>query len=395
MGSFFRPSPPAPPGGGGGVTDHGALTGLEDNDHPQYLLVADLPEGGAWDGELPLADAADITEGNPTFQVTGVDPRTTPGGQSAQWHITTTGSPTGSYLVGAAVINVDDLEADIQAAIDEEFMGMGMGVSGDADDWVLTQVDYGVGDEIVLDDSGLSGGSASIEQTAPGRSPGLVRPIGSVVRVLDMGGPTLMLMEQLAFDATAPNWVRVGSNDFDNGDLRKTVVVGAAGANGDVLTADDAEPTGVKFAPATAGAVVAAGTSTLTLSQGGATPLDLDGKWVAASTVGVESGSALVVLDATNTVPAGTGEAAQEIYVNLFNVIAAQPTPPVPTAWVVGETIGTWYGVIGGVAAHGTLTIFSDTYLNLRDANGAALTTLLLDADEITLHCTLRLTATP
>lgn len=28
--------------GGGGVTDHGALTGLGDNDHPQYALVADL-----------------------------------------------------------------------------------------------------------------------------------------------------------------------------------------------------------------------------------------------------------------------------------------------------------------------------------------------------------------
>ena len=28
-----------PVGGGGGVTDHGALTGLSDNDHPQYLLT--------------------------------------------------------------------------------------------------------------------------------------------------------------------------------------------------------------------------------------------------------------------------------------------------------------------------------------------------------------------
>ena len=27
------------PAGGGGVTDHGALTGLSDNDHPQYLLT--------------------------------------------------------------------------------------------------------------------------------------------------------------------------------------------------------------------------------------------------------------------------------------------------------------------------------------------------------------------
>ena len=27
------------PAGGSGVTDHGALTGLSDNDHPQYLLT--------------------------------------------------------------------------------------------------------------------------------------------------------------------------------------------------------------------------------------------------------------------------------------------------------------------------------------------------------------------
>lgn len=31
------PPPGVPPGPPGGVTDHGALTGLEDNDHPQYV----------------------------------------------------------------------------------------------------------------------------------------------------------------------------------------------------------------------------------------------------------------------------------------------------------------------------------------------------------------------
>jgi len=38
---------------GGGVTDHGALTGLADNDHPQYRLVADAIDHGALSG---LAD---------------------------------------------------------------------------------------------------------------------------------------------------------------------------------------------------------------------------------------------------------------------------------------------------------------------------------------------------
>jgi len=32
---------------GGGVTDHGALTGLTDDDHPQYLEAADLAASGA------------------------------------------------------------------------------------------------------------------------------------------------------------------------------------------------------------------------------------------------------------------------------------------------------------------------------------------------------------
>lgn len=31
-------------GGGGGTSDHGALTGLADNDHPQYVLTADAAE---------------------------------------------------------------------------------------------------------------------------------------------------------------------------------------------------------------------------------------------------------------------------------------------------------------------------------------------------------------
>jgi len=34
-------------GGGGGVTDHGALTGLSGNDHPQYYLASNVSEYGA------------------------------------------------------------------------------------------------------------------------------------------------------------------------------------------------------------------------------------------------------------------------------------------------------------------------------------------------------------
>ena len=43
-----------PPGVGGGVTDHGALTGLSDDDHPQYVLAA----GDEMTGLLVLTGAA-------------------------------------------------------------------------------------------------------------------------------------------------------------------------------------------------------------------------------------------------------------------------------------------------------------------------------------------------
>lgn len=65
--------------GGGGVTDHGALTGLADNDHPQYqrVLVQTLSDGAniAWD--LNLGGQAVVTLGgnrtldNPTNLVAG------------------------------------------------------------------------------------------------------------------------------------------------------------------------------------------------------------------------------------------------------------------------------------------------------------------------------------
>ena len=47
-----------PGGGGGGVTDHGALTGLADDDHTQYILV-DGTRGftGAVSGQTPTIAA--------------------------------------------------------------------------------------------------------------------------------------------------------------------------------------------------------------------------------------------------------------------------------------------------------------------------------------------------
>jgi len=49
--SIFTLTFPAVPQGGGGVTDHGALSGLADDDHPQYQKES---EKGAVDGYAGL-----------------------------------------------------------------------------------------------------------------------------------------------------------------------------------------------------------------------------------------------------------------------------------------------------------------------------------------------------
>lgn len=51
-------------GGGGGVSDHGALTGLSDNDHPQYALAS-----GAWTAYTPTwaAETSNPTLGDGTI----------------------------------------------------------------------------------------------------------------------------------------------------------------------------------------------------------------------------------------------------------------------------------------------------------------------------------------
>jgi hypothetical protein len=50
-------------GGGGGVTDHGALSGLSDDDHPQYLVASGArPLSAAWDvGNQAIDDVKSIS----------------------------------------------------------------------------------------------------------------------------------------------------------------------------------------------------------------------------------------------------------------------------------------------------------------------------------------------
>src|SRR6185503_13776641 len=55
--------------GGGGVTDHGALTGLLDDDHPQYLLLAGRT--GATNNPLLSLDGLGIITGTASTAVPG------------------------------------------------------------------------------------------------------------------------------------------------------------------------------------------------------------------------------------------------------------------------------------------------------------------------------------
>lgn len=58
------PSPSAGGGGGGGTSDHGSLSGLADDDHPQYLLrtdvVSDVINNIVTDAGAVAVDAGDV-----------------------------------------------------------------------------------------------------------------------------------------------------------------------------------------------------------------------------------------------------------------------------------------------------------------------------------------------
>ena len=75
-----------PPTGGGGVTDHGALTGLADDDHPQYALDADVTTalaGKVGLTDIRLTDARTPTAHAASHAAGGSDPVTVTSAQLA------------------------------------------------------------------------------------------------------------------------------------------------------------------------------------------------------------------------------------------------------------------------------------------------------------------------
>ena len=88
--------------GAGGVTDHGALTGLTDNDHPQYALKDSLMTS---DGTPPNAGSNLVNWDNladmPAGLADGIDDITTDASQI------TSGSMSPERIAGTAVVSVD------------------------------------------------------------------------------------------------------------------------------------------------------------------------------------------------------------------------------------------------------------------------------------------------
>lgn len=92
-------------GGGGGVTDHGALTGLADDDHTQYALLAGRStgqtlQGGTGAGEtLTLESTSHATKGS-LITIGNIEP-----GTGSTYTLGLSGTPFDNLFVNAANIN--------------------------------------------------------------------------------------------------------------------------------------------------------------------------------------------------------------------------------------------------------------------------------------------------
>lgn len=89
--------------GGSGVTDHGALTGLADNDHPQYLLVADIDDTPV-NGEV----AQPISSNWAFDHVAAADPHTGYRLESADHNHQSSGAQAGQLDHGLALTGLTD-----------------------------------------------------------------------------------------------------------------------------------------------------------------------------------------------------------------------------------------------------------------------------------------------
>ena len=199
---------PAASGGGGGVTDHGALTGLTDDDHPQYALADGSRGSFATTAQGSLADTA-----------------TQP-----------------ADLGTAAPLDVGTTAGTVAAGDDSRF----------SDDRTPTahaasHTDGGT-DEIALDASQITTGLVGVARLGSGTADATTFLRGDQTWQAAGGSETL------------PASIIDAKGDLLVGTAADTAARLGVGANGQVLTADSGEAGGVKWAAAAGGVTLIAST---------------------------------------------------------------------------------------------------------------------------------------
>jgi hypothetical protein len=126
-----RPGPPGPPGpaggggDGGGVTDHGALTGLTDDDHPQYhddargdaryAPLSHVGSGGAAHANVVAGGAAGFMDGADKSKLDGIAAGATVNASDAALRdrSTHTGTQAAGTITGLAAVATSGAKADV------------------------------------------------------------------------------------------------------------------------------------------------------------------------------------------------------------------------------------------------------------------------------------------